>query len=87
MQSLVQNLHSLNAKYVSYNPALFGRYLAGISAPMNEEELEAQKEVDRRLQEELRRNGFGSGSQSRKRGHVEETEHQQLSDSVVMKWT
>ena len=67
MQSLVQNIYSLNPKYAAMNPGLFGRYLANVGAPMLENELEAQREADRRLQEELRNSGFGNGDQSRKR--------------------
>ncbi len=69
MQSLLQNLSSLDPKYVSMELNLFAKHLPAIRAPMMEEDLEAQIEADRKLQEELRRSGFGSGDQSKKRVH------------------
>lgn len=67
MQAIVQNLHSLDPAYAQLAPDLFSRHLIGITAPMSEDDLEAQREADRRLQEELRRAGFDSGDRSKKR--------------------
>jgi len=69
MMSLVQNLHKINPKYSQANPALFSAYIAGagINPPMVEADLEAQRIADARLQEQLRRSGFNTSDQTRKR--------------------
>ena len=68
MQSLAKNLHTLDAtKYVCMNEALFSRHVTAAIVPMCEDELEAQIAADRRLQEQLRREGFGASDPSRKR--------------------
>ena len=68
VQALVRNLHRLDGRYADLRPELFARFLPGVGAtPMCEDDLERQAEADRRLQEDLRRAGFGTGDQSRKR--------------------
>ena len=69
MQSLLQQLHSINPKYSSINQDLFSRHIpSGVRPAMAEEELEAQRAADRALQEQLRQQGFNTCDQSRKRG-------------------
>ena len=57
----------MNETYGNTYPEVFSRYIAGLMMPMNEEDLHAQAEADRQLQERLRHNGFDSGNQTKKR--------------------
>ena len=50
MQTTLKQLYSLNPGYVSKNPDLFAKFLAGIQPAMSETDLQAQMEADRRLQ-------------------------------------
>lgn len=68
MTSLISNLHKVNPSYSQINPPLFSAYLTGINPPMVEADLEAQRQADLRLQENLRQAGFNQSDQSRKRG-------------------
>jgi hypothetical protein len=69
MQSLLQQLLSINPKYSLINQDLFSRHIpSGVRPAMAEEELEAQRVADRALQDQLRQQGFNTCDQSRKRG-------------------
>ena len=43
MSSLLQNLSRVNRQYVDIDRPLFARYVAGIRAPMNKEDIDQQK--------------------------------------------
>ena len=69
VQTILKHLHTLNNQYCRLNMPLFSRHLPGLSGPMSEEELAAQIEADKQFQEQLKREGFQSGNQSRKRSN------------------
>lgn len=63
------------------NISLFGQHVPGVQRPMVEEDLAEQMEEDRKLQQELRLNGFGSesGNQTRKRNNSDMETNQVIS--------
>ena len=74
--------HSLLSKLYKYDPMLaaghmnlFAKHLTGVLQPMNERELEVQRENDRQLQQRLRSSGFDSGDQTRKRSWDDEDDN------------
>jgi len=74
MSSLVHNLHKINPGYIQMQPELFAAYMTGIAPPMVEADLEAQREADKRLQEELRAAGtFQAPSQGPSQGSRKRT--------------
>jgi hypothetical protein len=79
MQSVLRNLHALDSSYVDLNTNLFAQYLTGVQAPMTVDDLDRQREADRRLQERLQNESFGGGDAGLKRSFGadddEATEH------------
>lgn len=74
MTSIVHNLHKISPRFSKSRPGLFSAYLTGITPPMTEADLAAQRLADAALQQQLRMSGFASDSgiasdldQSRKR--------------------
>jgi len=70
MSTMCKHLYQLNPDYIRIQPRLFSSYLPNVVPKMNEEDLQAQKEADRVLQESLRTQGWGCSvnmSSTRKR--------------------
>jgi len=59
MSTMCKHLYQLNPEYTNIEPKLFSNYLPNILPHMEEEDLQAQKEADRMLQESLRAQGWG----------------------------
>ncbi len=79
-QGMLKNISTLDQKYVDLRAALFCKYIPGIRVPMCEADLVRQAEEDRKLQEDLRRSGFGPGDQSKKRGLLDEGDEEEAED-------
>ena len=82
VQRILKHLYSFNSQYSMLNLTLFGQHVPGIQRPMVEEDLAEQMEEDRKLQQELRRSGFGSessGNQNRKRNNSDMETNQVIS--------
>jgi len=59
MSTLCKHLYTLNPDYSAIQPALFAAYLPNVGPRMTEEDLQAQINSDRLLQESLRAQGWG----------------------------
>jgi len=70
MSTMCKHLYQLNPDYTVIEPKLFSSYLPNVLPQMTEEDLQAQKDADRLLQESLRSQGWGCNenmSHTRKR--------------------
>jgi len=78
MATLCRHLYTLNPDYSAIQPGLFSSYLPNVGPRMTEEDLQAQMERDRALQESLRAQGWGCQGEAplpRKRDLEEEPTH------------
>ena len=76
MSTLCKHLFTLNPEYTEINPALFSSFLPNILPKMREDDLQAQMEQDRRLQESLRAQGWGgAGADTNKRDLEDDPGH------------
>lgn len=79
MAGICKMLNQLNTSYGRQFPALFQHYLPNIGPMMTEQDLARQQQEERRMQDELRNQGWGGGAAGpdRKRGfepdHYEST--------------
>lgn len=81
MSGICRLLAQLNPGYSSQHPLLFQHYLPNIGPQMTEDDLDRQRQEERRVQEELRKQGWGSIQGSgMKRGF--EPEHYDASVSM-----
>ena len=67
MATLCKHLYTLNPEYTEINPSLFSSFLPNIMPKMTEEDLQAQMDQDRRLQESLRAQGWGEADADTKK--------------------
>ena len=74
MSTLCKRLYTLNPEYTEINPNLFSSFLPNILPKMREDDLQAQMEQDRRLQESLRAQGWG-GAETNKRDLEDDPGH------------
>jgi len=58
MASVCKHLYNLNPEYTSIQPLLFSSYLPNVLPKMTEDDLQAQINSDRKLQESLRAQGW-----------------------------
>jgi len=75
MSNLCKHLYTLNPEYSEINPSLFSSYLPNILPRMTEEDLQAQMDQDRRLQESLRAQGWGGDPETKKRDLEDDPGH------------
>eukprot|EP00088_Acartia_fossae_P026426 TRINITY_DN27250_c0_g1_i2.p1 TRINITY_DN27250_c0_g1~~TRINITY_DN27250_c0_g1_i2.p1 ORF type:complete len:255 (-),score=49.49 TRINITY_DN27250_c0_g1_i2:108-872(-) len=85
MAGICKYLNLLNPSYGRQYPNLFQHYLPNIGPQMTEDDLERQREEERRIQDELRKAGWGAdmpgaGGTTRKRGF--EPDHYESSVSM-----
>jgi len=59
MSTMCKHLYQLNPEYTRIEPRLFSSYLPNVLPQMTEEDLQAQQDADRLLQESLRSQGWG----------------------------
>jgi len=67
MANLVKGLHSLQPELANMAPVVFARFIPNILPPMIEADLPVHAAESRYIQEQLLRQGFTRGDQSRKR--------------------
>ena len=76
MSTLCKHLYTLNPEYTEINPSLFSSFLPNILPKMREDDLQAQMDQDRRLQESLRAQGWGgAGADTNKRDLEDDPGH------------
>jgi hypothetical protein len=74
MATICKQLYQLNPGYIGLHPALFLHYLPNIGPAMTEQDLQVQKDEERRMQEDLIQQGWGNQDTRRKREFEEEPE-------------
>jgi len=72
MSTMCKHLYHLNPEYAQLEPKLFSSFLPNILPPMTEEDIQAQMEADRLLQETLRAEGWHNEDQSQGRKRLNE---------------
>jgi len=72
MATLCKYLYQLNHEYIRLEPNLFQHYLPNIGPAMVEDDIERQRAEERRFQEELRQQGWGTEASRMKRGFDDE---------------
>jgi len=75
MSTMCKHLYQLNPEYTVIEPRLFSSYLPNVLPQMTEEDLQAQQDADRLLQESLRSQGWGctENVSSTKKRELEDT--------------
>ena len=72
MSTLCRHLYTLNHEYSEIDPNLFSSFLPNILPKMREDDLLAQMEQDRILQESLRAQGWGGAEADTKKRDLED---------------
>ncbi|XP_023339768.1 CDK2-associated and cullin domain-containing protein 1-like [Eurytemora carolleeae] len=72
MATICKQLHLLNPAYTSLHPDIFLQYLPNIGPAMTEQDLQNQREAEKRMQNELMQQGWNTQDTRRKREFEEE---------------